>query len=349
MLITGLLVFLMAFSAGCGNSEPDNSSSDSSGNDLAEQEQALEDAQREITEAMQEAEDANEAAEAAREEAEEASQVDEQTNDAPSSEESVELSPSETLDLQYQFLNSGQYDKAYDLFAEQSQRLISLEEYNSSFASSYEVSEYLANSEQIDGDTAAVQADLVVTGTRQGTQQYPVTQEFVLVDAEWQVIMRDAQVETFSEDQESEQETPSEEQIAPDCSLGEECDLGTSTITVTNAEQTRLISGVGETFEGNFVVVEYDYTYGGDSPTDAGEPPFQLSDEGGSTYSVDFEATSSYGIENDRSLIYETVQPGVASQGSAVFEVSPEASGFTLQVSDLISPQTGEAEIPLNV
>ena len=81
----------------------------------------------------------------------------------------------------------------------------------------------------------------------------------------------------------------------------------------------------GDAFEGNFVVVEFDYTHGGDTPEDTGRLPFQLSDSEGNVYSLAFAATSAYGKDNDRSLIHTTEQPGVTTPGAAVFEVSPEA------------------------
>lgn len=72
------------------------------------------------------------------------------------------------------------------------------------------------------------------------------------------------------------------------CEFGQECDLGESSVTVANAEQTQAITSMGETFEGNFVVVEFDYTYGGNTSVDLGEPPFQLLDGDSNTYSLDF-------------------------------------------------------------
>jgi hypothetical protein len=130
----------------------------------------------------------------------------------------------------------------------------------------------------------------------------------------------------------------------------EPCNLGESTITVTNAEQTQGFNALGDAYEGNFIVVEYDYTYGGSEATDLDEPPFALVDGEGNMYSLNFDATSSYEIANERSLIYETVQPGVPASGAAIFEVPPDATNFTLLVADLVAPRTNStAEIPLSL
>jgi hypothetical protein len=139
------------------------------------------------------------------------------------------------------------------------------------------------------------------------------------------------------------------EQADMQCEIEQECDLGVSSITVTSAKQAQTINtSVGDTFEGNFVIVEFDYTYGGSAPADTGEPPFQVFDGDNNAYSLHFEATSAYGIDHDRTLTFTTVQPGVPTQGTAIFEVSPDAEDFTLLVADLISPQSNKAaEIPL--
>lgn len=155
------------------------------------------------------------------------------------------------------------------------------------------------------------------------------------------------EVATESEEQAESSAEPEGVEEARGCVVGEACELDTSTITVTDAQRTQIINAIGETFEGDFVIVEFDYTYGGDSPIEISEPPFEVDDESNRTYSLYFDATSSYGIENDRSLIYETVQPGVTTGGSAIFEVSPDAQGLTL----VINRDTGGniVEIPLGV
>jgi hypothetical protein len=139
------------------------------------------------------------------------------------------------------------------------------------------------------------------------------------------------------------------EQAEMECQIRQECDLGVSSITITSAKQAQTINtSPGDKFEGNFVIVEFDYIYGGSAPADTGEPPFQVYDGDNNAYSLHFEATSAYGIDHDRTLIFTTVQPDVPTQGTAIFEVSPDAEDFTLLVADLISPQTNKAaEIPL--
>ena len=200
-ILTALLVLLMAFAGGCGvlvDSLSSDDSGDSSGDDSAEQEQASEDIQRELSQAREAAEQAREEAEAAIEEAEDSQeQSDSSSSSDPPPQGSDVRSPSETQELQYDYLNSGQYEEAYQFFADESQGLVSISEYSSAFSPTYEVSDYSVTSEQTDGYTATVEADLVVSGTQQGTQQYPITQEFVWEDDEWQVIMRDAQIEAI--------------------------------------------------------------------------------------------------------------------------------------------------------
>lgn len=210
MLFVVLAFALVGFVSGCGGQESSETSGDPSG-DSREQEQALEEAQQELTEARQVAEEARRAAEEIQEDVEGGESLG--VEDPGSGEEMPELSPAETLVLQYEFLNTGQYEEAYELFAEQSQRLVSREQYSDFFAPTYEVSEYSVQSEQISGETATVQADLVVTGSQQGTQRYSVAQEFVLEDGQWRALLRDDQIEAFTEGQAAE--APLEESEQP--------------------------------------------------------------------------------------------------------------------------------------
>lgn len=181
----------------------------------------------------------------------------------------------------------------------------------------------------------------------QAEQAKPPKPKTVVVEKTVEVKAKPSTTEkTITEETTTGDTNPSAAEMT--CKAGQECDLGESSITVTNVQQTQTITAVGDTYEGNFVIVEFDYNYGGNSPAELGEPPFQLSDKDGNTYSLNFEATSSYEIDNDRSLIFETVQPGVTTPGAAIFEVSPDAEDFTLLIVDLVSPQANKsADVPL--
>ncbi|MDQ4002043.1 MAG: DUF4352 domain-containing protein [Actinomycetota bacterium] len=129
-----------------------------------------------------------------------------------------------------------------------------------------------------------------------------------------------------------------------ECSVGKVCDLGTGKVTITNVEQTDVLNtSLGETYSGNFVVVWFDYTYLGDSTVETGEAPWSLIDSDGNTYSMNFDATSSYGIDKNAGVaIYEQVQPGVTKPGLVVFEVAPDSEPSALIISDLVNVQGGD-------
>jgi hypothetical protein len=140
--------------------------------------------------------------------------------------------------------------------------------------------------------------------------------------------------------------TPAEADIT--CEFGQPCDLGGSTVSVTQVQFFRGIQHLGQTLEGHFVAVDFDYAYHEEQPARTGQTPFWLSDEDGNVYSLDSTATIGYGGQADRSIVYTIVQPGVTTPGAAVFEVAPEAEGFTLLVKDLFLPDTRKtAKIPL--
>jgi hypothetical protein len=135
-----------------------------------------------------------------------------------------------------------------------------------------------------------------------------------------------------------------EEAANKECWVGRACDLGTGKVRITNVQQTdTLNTSLGETYSGNFVVVWFDYTYKGDSTADTGEAPWSLIDSDGKTYSMHFEATSSYGIDQDAGVaIYEQVQPGVPKPGVVVFEIAPGSEPSELIISDLVNVQGGD-------
>ena len=140
--------------------------------------------------------------------------------------------------------------------------------------------------------------------------------------------------------------------------MNEPCEFGSYTsdktlgsITITNAASQDFIPNeTGQGFSGAFVVVRFDYTYGGSVPASTNDPTLALEDSGGRLYSYASEPTTSYGIDTGADLFpYSEVQPGTTQDTVVIFEVDPNASGFTLYAWDPIQPQPSEiARISLN-
>lgn len=108
-------------------------------------------------------------------------------------------SPEDVLALQYDYVNAGDYEAAYELFADESQQLVSSGQYRAYFESNapYQITSYSFPSQQVGGDTATLGVDLSVSSAN-GEEQYRVTQEMVLEDGGWRVVMRDEQAASFT-------------------------------------------------------------------------------------------------------------------------------------------------------
>jgi hypothetical protein len=116
-------------------------------------------------------------------------------------------------------------------------------------------------------------------------------------------------------------------------------------VTVTSAEEMGAINTSLGNFKGSFVLVEFDYTFGGSGSVTLDESPWLLEDASGTVYTPNFEASSAYGINKNRMLIYEEVQPGVPNPGAVAFEVAPDVEGFTLYIGNLAYSQAGQVAI----
>ena len=119
---------------------------------------------------------------------------------APEEQDPEEPAPEDTLALQYRYVNEGNYDAAYSLFTEQSQQLVSLDEYKAFFenAGYYEITTYSFPSVQVEGDTATLAIDLATSSGATGDEQIQTTQQMSLTDEGWRVIMRDGQIEALA-------------------------------------------------------------------------------------------------------------------------------------------------------
>lgn len=108
--------------------------------------------------------------------------------------------PEETLDLQYQYVNSGNYGAAYALFDQQSKALISLDDYEAFFEenSPYSVIDYSFSSVDIQYEAASALVAFTVVGNV-GQSSYTETQEFACEGEAWRIVMRDDQVAVFAQ------------------------------------------------------------------------------------------------------------------------------------------------------
>jgi hypothetical protein len=120
--------------------------------------------------------------------------------------------------------------------------------------------------------------------------------------------------------------------------IGEPVAVGDVRWTVTNARQSDQLSQTGvssklaKTEQGNFVIVDFDFTNNGSEPVTLDNNSLALIDGEGR----ESQTRAEYFLytPEDRRIFLERINPGVTEQGQAIFEVAPGASGFRLQAGD---------------
>lgn len=107
--------------------------------------------------------------------------------------------PQEILALQYEYSNMTAWEQVYELFSEESKEQVSLEQYRAYWEKqpSGAIQEYAFPSVKIEGDHATIQR-VLTTSTPDGEYQDKATQEAVLEDAGWRIVMREDQVKAFT-------------------------------------------------------------------------------------------------------------------------------------------------------
>ncbi len=102
---------------------------------------------------------------------------------------------------------------------------------------------------------------------------------------------------------------------------------------VTAREATSLKSSFGGgKKEGNFVIVDFNFTNGNKEAVTLDSESFRLIDSKGREFEVDTD-TFEY-VEPDKDIFLDQVNPGVSKEGEVIFTVAPDASGFTLEAGD---------------
>jgi hypothetical protein len=178
ILVAGAVVVMVLFGVGCGTAE-----------------QGIKD--KETAEQSTEEETTKETT-APRETTESTTPFEFEVGRTPMDEEEGD-SPEDVLALQYEYINRGDYDRAYSLFARQSRREVSLEQYRAFFEANapYSVTNYSFSPAQVQGDSASVDATFTITSAS-GVERLERTQEFVREGEDWRVVMRPEQIAAFT-------------------------------------------------------------------------------------------------------------------------------------------------------
>ena len=116
-------------------------------------------------------------------------------------------------------------------------------------------------------------------------------------------------------------------------SIGETVKAGPVEWNVISASQeTELKSSFAGRKQGNFVIVDFNFTNGKDEAATLDSESFRLIDNQGREFEVDTD-TYEY-VPMGKDIFLEQVNPGVSKEGRVIFTVAPDASGFTLQAGD---------------
>ena len=138
----------------------------------------------------------------------------------------------------------------------------------------------------------------------------------------------------------------------PAVAIGQPVTVGDVTWTVTNARQADQLrqegapKGAGKTEQGNFVIVDFDFTNNGNEPANLSTASLALLDSEGRESEPDSDKFLY--IPRDRNVfVLDRINPGVTQQGQVIFTVAPGASGFTLQLGDgrALSNDTGQVNL----
>lgn len=128
-----------------------------------------------------------------------------------------------------------------------------------------------------------------------------------------------------------EQDEPAEE---PTAGIGDVVEVADGIWLVTSAQQVPQLAdqfgGIRPPKQGNFVIVDFRFKNDANEAKTLHTAAMKLIDKEGRESDPD---TDSFGyIPQEKNVLLEQVNPGVTKEGQVIFSVSPDASGFRLQV-----------------
>jgi hypothetical protein len=134
------------------------------------------------------------------------------------------------------------------------------------------------------------------------------------------------------------QKSGSSKEEQPAVAIGESVTVGDVTWRVTDARQANQLTqqGVSKQFakteQGNFVIVDFDFTNNGSDPITLDNASLALIDSEGRESNP--SSDQFFYVPDDRQIFLENTNPGITKQGTTIFEVAPGSSGFQLQAGD---------------
>jgi hypothetical protein len=134
-----------------------------------------------------------------------------------------------------------------------------------------------------------------------------------------------------------QQQAQQEQQPRPQAeyTVGQTATVGNVEWTVTDAFVTELLrSGFGTQKRGRFVMV--DFTFTNNRPEEVTLDPelhMILRDAQGREFGTDIDSWEF--VPTDINIFLEPVNPGISQDGRVIYEVPPDATGFTLTLDDV--------------
>ena len=149
-----------------------------------------------------------------------------------------------------------------------------------------------------------------------------------------------------SAEKEPAAEQPAPEEQRPTAQMGETVTVGDVAWQVTNARQaTELSSDLGTSKQGNFVIVDFNFTNNANEPVTLSSESLALFDGEERKFQTDTDAFEY--IDPAKNIFVEQVNPGVARQEEAIFTVAPDASNFEIELGDAALFSDEAARVPL--
>ncbi len=157
------------------------------------------------------------------------------------------------------------------------------------------------------------------------------TEEEPAVAAEEPTEEEPAEEEPAVAQEEPAEEEPEEE---PTAGIGQVVEVDDGIWVVTSARQESQLAdqfgGIMPPKQGNFIIVDFRFKNDANDSKTLTTAIMKLIDEDGRESDPD---TDSFGyIPQEKNVLLEQVNPGVTKEGQVIFSVSPDASGFKLQL-----------------